>query len=470
MGINQFGASKVVKEAVIEITAKQRALQNGTPKWLQNGSARACYAMLSNNSATVGGIAFYDKYFQALYAEKVMASTGVNANGNYQNAASTDLQIGATLFTGIAVSNYTATSPGSIATLAAINATNAGGEFGNAMLDTYSNSTATSVQTRNTSTAVKHALNARFVDSDHSDKTIVYLLGDGVFRAVGRINSDSTYDYPGTASFTVPNVQVDMWGSASYNNVRKELVVLSYTSAATFAVSFFQNINFEKYPSPLAAFNAAGVTRIDKSIVLSSWTSAGAESIYSLKPTLCDNGDVYVSVFHVAASFSLYKIVRGTDNAVTATLHSSKSVTTSYGRERGLTYGQRRVQSRDGGAVFSFTPYAHFGTGLRAHIIDKRLSTVAVATMFDNSNTTTGVLPMPFGDSGFCSYFCGNVYASSFSGGYVTASMERSGLGNGLAQTGADFLLPYFPLPNTTNFPGMTQVTDFSMLNNQAVV
>ena len=40
----------------------------------------------------------------------------------------------------------------------------------------------------------------------------------------------------------------------------------------------------------------------------------------------------------------------------------------------------------------------------------------------------------------------------------------------GFVQTGTNVYLPYAPVPNTTNYPGFTQVVDYAMLDNQALV
>jgi hypothetical protein len=465
MGINVFAPVAVI------LTAKQRALQNGTPKALPNGEARACYAMLSyNTSSGVGGLAFYDKFFQPVRASTAPHSlTSLGALGNYHHSTSGDAQTNLGLFGGNV--NTTSAQSATNASATYLNSSVAGGEFGNAFIDAFSNSSASPQTSRNSTWATKHYLNQMFVDSDHSDKSIIYVLGNGLFRAVSRIDGDSGYDYYGTTATSITGLNASMWGSGSYNSVRKELVILSYAGAGgSFTLMTYQGVDFNKYKSPAEALVAPGVVRIDKAVSFAAnWSAANNESNFNIKPTLCDNGDVYVTCMFESSSLSLWRVVRDASLSPTVTYISAKGTTTSYGRSQGDHYGQRRIQARDGGAVMAFCPYYYYGAGLRTWLIDKRKSTYLNASMIDSTDASAGTQPVPYGDSGFAAYFCGNVYASGTTGAYVTGSMERGGTGL-IVQTGSNILLPYFTAPNTTNYPGFTQVTDYSMLDNQALV
>ena len=459
------------------LTPRQAAVagQNGTPKALSLGqTARACYAMMSYNTSSTGaGIVYFDKYFHQVVPDRRMdTNSTVSQSGNYQYMASGDAQINNAAFGGSVSS--TSSQPSSSGTSNYMNATNAAGEFGNAMIDAFSNSTANPPTVRNSSWPIKYYLNQMFVDSDHSDRTMAYILNGNVYRAVSRIDGDYNYDLVGTSSYSVASVNGNMYGSASYNNVRKELVILSYNSSGgAYTLTTYQGIDFDKYPSPYDAFNASGVTRTDKSVSFASWWQVNNnESYYNIKPTLCDNGDVYVTVMFTSNSFYLLKVTRDASLNPTASVISSKSLTTSYGRDQGVYYGQKRIQSRDGGAVLCFCPYYYYGAGVYTWLIDKRKSTYVNTSQFDSGDSGCGYIPVPYGDDGFAEYYCGNAYASNYSGSYITAVVQRGGAVNsgGFIQTGTNLYLPYFPLPNTTNYPGFTQVVDFACLTNQATI
>lgn len=462
MGINTFNLNSTP-------SAKQRGLQNGTPKMLPAGEARACYAMLSYNVAQAsGGVVFFDKHFQPVRPSSGNpgANTNVASLGNGHFAGAGDAQHYAGL---LGASTTTANQPSSSAAALMLNSTNSAGEFGNTGIDVYSNSSPAPVAGRSTDRSVKSLMNATFFNSDHADRAIVYLLNGPLLRAVSRIDGDNNFDYFNTAAYSIPGVHASMYGSASYNAARKELVVLSYAAAGgSYTLSSFQGIDFDKYPSPAAAFADTAVVRVDRAVVFPSWVGADGESLYSVKPTLTDDGSVFVSVFTPAASLRLYKVSRGADLAILSTsMVAQKAVTTSYGRDQGVAYGQRTLQSRDGGAVMCFSQYYYYGAGMVSFVVDKRKSSYLSTTMLESADTAAGYIPMPYGDSGFASYYCGNVYSTSYAGGYVIGCVER-GANGVIVQTASAFLLPYFPMPNTTNYPGFTQVTDYSMVDNQA--
>lgn len=459
MGINTYGNAA-------KATNYERSLQNGTPKFVSSGTARACYAMLSS---TGGGVAFYDKYFQQVVADKsIGTATGLAANGNYQNSPTGDVQHNSGLFYGTAGSS---SQTGSSTASNRLNSTNSSGEFGNTQIDCYSNSTAVPFTARSISgTSEKHNLNRLFINSDHPNKAIVYLLNGAKISAVSRINGNSSYDYANTTPFTPAGISTGMSGSASYNYINKEFVILSYISPGVYTLRTYFGIDFDKYPSPAAAFTAPGVTTVDRSVTFPTWSVSNNEAYYNIKPTLCDDGSVFATVMFTSSSFSAYKITRTNDRLISSTLLIlTKSITTTYGLDLDGTYGQRQIQSRDGGAVMSFCAYYYYGSGLRTYIIDKRKSTIVASTQFDSSDTSAGCLPVPYGEEGFSVYYAGNVYASTPTGGYLTGRFTRDGSGN-LVVSGTSIYLPYFPLQNTTNYPGFTQMTDYSMLNNQATI
>lgn len=473
MGINTFNAGNANV-----LTSKQRSMQNGTPKLLESGIARACYAQLSYNTSTgtYHGAVMFDRYFQPVRGHSHMANFGNHLNSNDHNAmwfpsSGEYTQSGSQMFYSAAA---TQTQIATTASGSYLQATHQAGEFGNSMIDIFSNGTAAPMTTRSTSWTNKMILNHCFVDSDHADKAIVYILNGTTFRAVSRLDGEPNFDYYGTTSFAITGANANSQGTASYNAVRKELVILASTggNGGAFNLITYQGIDFNKYPSPSEAFSAPGVTRTDKSIAAmpTSWPTNSAEAMYNAKPTLCDNGDIYVSTMHPSNTFVLHRIVRDASLNPTVTHLANKTLTTSYGREQNATYyGQRRLQSRDGGAVLAYCAYYYYGVGAQTYVIDKRKSAWVASTHLDQTGSADGQQCVPYGDSGFASYFAGNNYAGNPIGAYVTGTMERNNLGN-LVQTGQNIALAYHTLPNTTNYPGFTQVVDYSMLDNQTLV
>jgi hypothetical protein len=462
----------------VSLTNKQKSLQNGTTKWLPDGSPRACYAMVSYNTSSTGySVAMYDKYFQTVNPNTYpVNATTLTTNGVphlLQLNSSNDASSAGWLLA--ANGNFSATQ-GTPSTSSAyfLSGMSTAGEFGCAYTDIYSNGTISSVFSRDTNWLNKYQLNVSFFNSDHTDRSIVYLFWSGAVRAVSRVDGSYGFNYVGTREFSIPGMSgsvSSMWGSCSYNNVRKEFVVFSYwTSGGAFYVRIYKGIDFDKFPSPADAFTAPGVTVVDKSIASTpSWGSNSGDSLYCVKPVLCDDGTIFMTAFHEGTSLAMYRYTRDASDNLTAAVISSKSTTTSYGHDQGLYYRQKSIQSRDGGAVLSFCPYYYYSCGLRSYVVDKRKSTVFDSASMDTSGTSFGVIPLPFGDSGFCGYSAGNVYAGNPTGGFITATIERVGAANAFAQSGSNIYLPHFPLPNTTNYPGFTQVTDYSMLDNQFI-
>lgn len=445
-------------------------LQAGTPKQLAVGEGRACYAICSYNTSSIGGgISWLDKFFQPVVPTPTDYSTGTGSGTNHQLVGDSTWQTWSQVFGNLAP---TQSYPASNGTSNYGNATPAAGEFGNAMVDTFSNRTAIRQTTRNSSWTIKHSLNRSFVNSDHTDRSVVYVLNGNIFRAVSRIDGDHTYNRRNTREFTIPSMNTSMVGSASYNNVLKRLVILSYNAyGGSNALIVYNGIDFDKFPSPADAF--ANATRIDVAAFVMgvTWGTNDAETQYCLKPVLCDNGDIFVTVMHPSVHFAIYKIVlnAGLTAVSTTAFVTSHSLTTSYGAAQGIQYGQRQIQSRDGGAVLSFCPYYYYGAGIYCWLIDKRKSSYTNPSAFNAANSNYGFMPMPYGDDGFSCYYAGNYYASNPNGGYITGTLQRNSAGN-FEQTGTNIYLPYAPPPNTTNYPFMTQVVDYSMLDNQNVI
>jgi len=424
---------------------------------------RAFYAMVSRNtSSTWAGAALYDRSLvgslfntgdMSSYQPYTQSHIVFNTNSTYQYRD----QIWGPV-------SGTESNPASSGTDGWINGTNAAGEFGNASIDVYSDGTISNIYSRYVSGTVKHYLNACAINSDHSNKRMVYILYSGVIRAVDRLYGSYHVPMAGTSDFTVPSLSGSMQGSASYHTGRKELTIISYvTSSGSFNCFTYQNVDFNLYPDPYIALNRPEVVRVDATLSLASnWGTNNSESYYNLKPVTTDNGNVYVTVMFTSSNFTLYRFTRSGTSAITGTYVTQQSLTTSYGLDSGTAYGQRTITSRDGTTVLTFCPYYYYGSGIRSFMIDKTNNTY---TVYGNSNTSYGLQPVPYGDNGWTYYYCGNGYAGNYPGSYILSVYGRAP-GGGHFVTNSQKYFPYFTGPNTTNYPGYNQVVDYALLQD----
>ena len=450
------------------LSERKRADQYGSPKWLGFGEPRACYGVLSyNTSQGNGGIIYLDKFFHPVkafnginnYVEQPQDHVHVSGSNTNQNYSQ--------LFYGAA---STASYPSSSGSSTYMNATPASGEFGNIGVDVFSNSTATGAGNRSSNHVnTKHQLNQSYINSNHSNQRLAYILYNGMIRAVDRTDGDFNYDAIGTLAVTITGLNTSMRGSASYNLSRKELIILTYVTAGVFDVMIFKGVDFDKYPSPHQALETGKYTLVTKRITLTPFPVANNESNYHPIPVLCDNGSIYLTVMFTSNTLALHLVARDVANdALTPSVITTRALTTSYGADQSYQYGQRAMQSRDGGAVICFCTYYYYGAGIQSFIIDRKKSKYLSSNVFAASDSNYGYSVVPYGDDGFAAYYCGNAYASNYTSAYVSGVVSRNGADE-LFQSSSTIYLPMFPYPNTTNYPALTQVADYSLLNNQSV-
>jgi hypothetical protein len=423
---------------------------------------RAYYAMLSRNtSSTFYGAAFFDNYAKSVFNVGYVASRNSQARSHIiQNTDSTHQYADAIWAAVGGTENYPTTN----GTSSYVNGTNACGEFGNAVIDAYSDGTLNNIYNRYPSGSVKHFLNACAINSDHLNKRIVYILYSGVIRAIDRLYGSYRTPMENTDDFSVSSLNSSMQGSASYHRARKELTILSYvTSSGSYNVYTYQNVDFDLYPDPYVALNRPEVTRVNATLNLaSSWGVNNSESYYNLKPITTDNGNVYVTVMFSSSGFALYQFTRSGTSAITGTYITQQSLTTSYGMDYGTSYGQRQMTSRDGTTVATFCPYYYYGAGMRCFMIDKTNNTYSI---YGTADTNYGRMIMPFGDSGWMFTYAGNGYASNYTGNGSSSIYTKTPSG-GFTESATIGYWPYHTGPNTTNYPGFTQVVDYVMLND----
>lgn len=426
-----------------------------------NTGRRAAYALFSNNTSTPNqtSIAFYDENFRSVGGLRAIQGSG-QANADVVNPAYSAAMGGReTLFGNVTGSQTQASSNG---TSSQANGTNSCGEFSNSMVDFFSDGNFQGVYNRSTNASDKCYLNQNAIMSDHSDKSIVYTLTGGKIRAVSRLFGQYNYPKVGTADFTIPNMNANMTGSACYHAARKELTILSYKTSTTVDVFTYSNVDFNAYPSPNEALTKTGVTLTTSTANIADISTSYSESMYRVQPTVSDDGTVWVTTFVPSSAFKLSKFTRNGVNAATATAVTSLGVTTSYGVDNGIQYGQRRMMSRDGTTVACFTPYYYYGAGVECFIIDKTNNTYQT---YNWNSSGDGCAVLPFKESGWAFYQNGNFYASNPTGGSIMAIYERGETANTqLRQTNGGKYLPYTTYPNTTNYPALMPVVDYSMM------
>lgn len=436
----------------------------GYPRGINGSGKQVYYAMLSYNTPNgSGGFVFFDEDFRLV---SVQGNPGdynaANLVPHSLYMASQSMQNYASVFQGV---TSTSSVSSSNATSTYLNGVNACGEFGNAMVSVYSDGSYENCYHMSNSVDNKHYLNAYAINSDHSNKRNVYILTGGTIKVIDRIGGSYNYPKIGTSAYTVSSLNTSMQGSASYDLSRKEMVILSYSSSGgAYNVITFQNLDLDTYEDPAVAFARPEVVRVNSTVSLAtSWAVNNNESYYNLKPVVCDNGDVYVSVMFTSSAQRLYKFTRSGTSAITATVSDANTLTTSYGFDQGVQYGQRQITSRDGTAVGICCPYYYYGSGCASFMINK---TNATFTKYLNTNSSYGIQMLPYKDNGWTFIYCGNGYASNYTGNYIVTTYMRdpTPTTGAFTQVGTTRYFPGHTYPNTTNYPGFTQVVDYSLI------
>ena len=439
---------------------------NGIPR-------RAHYAMIScNTSSNWYGAMFYDQDFRPIHSHATQYSQGGNSYGNANNAiqvTDSTYAYGEPFFWNI---SRTQNSPSSSSGYYVSSCTQRG-MAGSSHCEVFSDVTMSPFRHQS---SWNEKMNAQFrtINSNHSNKALLYYLDGTWLRARSIFNTSvhaNVMPYPGTKDWNLNtdarftnSIASQTRGSATYNKARKEFLVLSYrTSGGEWWCRRYRNVDFDLYPDPETALTEASVVVNEFQVsVNSNWQTNNEESYYSSTPVMCDNGNVYISVMFPSNGHYLYKFTPPDDTtATTATYQNAIGATTSYGHEQSSTYyGKSMMMSRDGNAVCITSPYYYYHCGANAFIIDRLNDTYL---NYQDSNSSNGSQPMPWRDDGFIFYYAGNCYASNYNGGYLQYRVERIGDVQSGTLTGksCQWNLGYFTGPNTTNYPGMTQVVDY---------
>ena len=437
---------------------------------------RASYALVSKNDAnTAYTVMFYDAEFNKI--SYVTSQSYYGHTGGYQtNNATYENTTNQFTYNWASTANV----PSSNSTSNYGNATNVMGEFGNSMINVSERGAMQGYYTRwrTTSTASIGRQRHAFVNSDHSNKNKVLMFDGGYLESMPMWNPLTTAtfgNYPSgerkskqfSANSTLganTGSLTSHFGTASYNAVRKELVIMVNNSSSTsqFYVNIFKNVDFNA--------NDVDVTQVSSTpsnqflITTPNWQTSDGESRHNINVVLVDNGDIYYSVMHLSSQFNTHKIVRAVGDASgTVSTVMSDSLTTSYGIDQGNEYGQNAIQTRNKNMVMTFCPYYYYGAGIKSHLIDKRNSSFALG--FSNTDSSQGMQPMKYRDDSFCYYYAGNYYADNWTGAYIRAIASPRAGNTPVFNTNV-WYLPSATSPNTTNYPGMTPVWEFDLQTN----
>jgi hypothetical protein len=433
---------------------------------------RASYCNLSRNTSTVSYTAvFYDAEFN-----KIGSATHQSLNGNtggFQSQSDTYENLEQFMYN----INPTQSTPSSSGTSNYINATNVMGEFGNGMINASERGTLSGFYSRWRTTSSSNVGRQRhaFVNSDHSNKNKVIMFDGGYLESMPMwmpLTTSTFGNYPTgerkskqfTANSTLganTSNLTSQFGTASYNNVRKELVIVANNSSSNsqFYINIFKNVDFDATDCDVTQVSSTPSNQF--LVTLGNWQTSGSESRYNFNVVLTDNGQIYITVMHPSNQFNIHRITRAAGDASgTVENLASQSLTTSYGIEQGNEYGQNAIQTRNGTMVMGFSPYYYYGAGIRSYVIDKRNNSYAAG--YEDTSSSTGYQPMKYRDDSFCYYFAGNFYASNWTGAYIRGTTSSRAGSTPVTQTNVIYL-PTAPGPNTTNYPGMTPVWEFNL-------
>jgi hypothetical protein len=439
--------------------------------------------MLSSNTTTAWhGAVFYDAEFRRIGSQG-NALSALNRSQGFTNdmdqAEATYVPI-APMFHNINPNTQTANS--STAHVNPMGGTASMGEYGQQCAFASERGVVVSAIQRTAGAIVGSTNNASlfnnraFVNSDHQDKKLTMQLAGG-YLTVSPLATPNCYNTITNATYRRPFFNVAplfsaydggstanlMYGSASYNNVRKELMVATYSSAAAgrFLIAIWKNFDFDAVNGDITTLTAAPT--VLRTVSMPSWTDS-SEARYNSKWTLVDDGSIFMSAFCEGSNFTkMFKITRNVDDSTfTGTFQQQQTNTTSYGIGQGEPYGQRQMQTRDGSMTVNWCVYYYYQCGIRSWVVDKRNSSYAIG--HSSNNGSMGTYPVKYKNSGFAYYEGGNVYAGNYSGAYIAAYSSR-GVAAGSAPVTAisTMYLPIFTGPNTTNYPGFTHVIEFDL-------
>ena len=433
----------------------------------------AHYVLQTRNTSTAGyGFTFYDQDFGSVaWGGTAYSSTDYQTVSHWQNFQSSTFTQESNLWPSYNGSqNSISSNSGRY-----LNSLQHSQWGGSPNVRLYSNGSV-GTRTDNNPDYIIQEMKAVF-NSDHSNRSIAYQISGAKIKAVsneGFASSNNSVQFPNTKEWSVPGMNNSLRGTASYNKSLKKLFVIRSWSSTNATYNCYSNVDFDKYPSPYDAMEDSSVTVVTGLMQVPNMGTSYAESTYSFVPVLCDDGTLWGVTMYPHNGLQLWgrTSVPTADGDFSPAYVGQLNITTSYGAEQGYQYGRTMMETRDRTGVLVACPYYYYGAGCMAFCLPKSGSSTNHAySQVTESDTTYGYHPLPWRDSGFCFYYAGNGYSNNYNGAYVTYFMSQSANvpAGGFNTTGNNstkrIYLPYWGLPNTTNYPGLTKVTDYDMLS-----
>lgn len=438
---------------------------------------RASYAILSgNSSSTWYGAVFLDGEFRRLGSTSPQGFPTQYGAGSVRDMEYwNDTYVSGTNQMYYNLSVYTQTSMSSSSYALPVPGTASMGEYGQAAVMASERGVISPyyMRSRTTTQTSMVQANRAFVNSDHLNKKLT-LQFSSAFLTTSPLQTPIPYAVANPAPYYRPQKDLtsifstydagsqttSMFGSASYNNVRRELMVATFTSTTPgrVNVAIWKNFNFDAVNGDVSTLGAPDVLL---NTTLASWTNSN-EGRFNSKWVLVDDGSIFVSSMNEGSNTcNLWKITRNVgDTVLSNTLVDNQSMTTSYGIDQGTSFGQRQMQTRDGSMVVNWMVYYYYQCGIRSWVIDKRYSSFARG--FSENNTTSGTYPVKYKNNQFAYYIAGNYYSGNFTAASIGAFTSRglTAASAPVTYTGTMYQ-PIAPGPNTTNYPGLTHVMEF---------
>ncbi len=391
------------------------------------------------------------------------------AGGHYETW--NNAQLGGDLMFG----GRTHTAPGANTTETWPHATNSSSEFGNdcgffASERGLINNNATRVGGN-----FAHRAGFAFVNSDHADRTRVLQFDSGQLvvnplwspRVSGLIAPVRPDRGARTPTPVAGSQLSNMIGSASYNAVRRELVVVSANSSGTgrYDVYLWSGVDFDANGLDVAALPAVAPVTFQVDVSgLSAMTGFDNETRFRANPVLCDDGSIFLIAMFPSAALRAYRIVRPVGDALaTVTLVGEQALTTSYGLVQGQAYGLKSMQTRDAGMVLAWCPYANYGAGIASWAVDKRSSTCVQGPLVTDG--TVGYNIVKYRDDAFAFYYAQTANGvAAWTQGLVNRVVSRRAGAAPLVTTGSIFM-PIFP-SGSSFFWALTHVWEYNLQTN----
>jgi hypothetical protein len=96
---------------------------------------------------------------------------------------------------------------------------------------------------------------------------------------------------------------------------------------------------------------------------------------------------------------------------------------------------------------------------MRSYVIDKRNNSWAAG--YQSTDGGIGFQPLKYRDDSFIIYYAGNGYAGNWTGSYFVATTSTQAGAAPVTNQSYNWYLPNYTGPNTTNYPGMSEVWEY---------